>query len=370
MKYVNSYDKFLEKRNVNKSLEMLVEHFGMLLESDEAATAAPAEVQSEKEIISEMPEDQKNKIEDIIGKFFPEAKGKVDLDKPTEEPKKDGETPKEGEKPEGEKGVEKTNEEAGILLAITVASLIPACMEAIGSFSNFLKQKFGINLDEKQMANVKKMNEAITALNKISAGKEGKFMGKSYNPGNFKEISNLLSKELGNPELEFGKGYDDGHGHGDKKEESKPEGEQIKEAQEENDRTKLNKFDDEISKELAKYKKFRDKSFGTSFGNWMKEKGHALHHAYTAPIRGILFGISKVSKPTSKLRDEKVREKVANVLYSIAMIGLAGYGIISTLGHLAGVSEVAQVLLKGTEAGLNLGEVRKQALTTILGAAA
>lgn len=368
MKYVNSYDKFLEKRNVNKSLEMLVEQFGMLLEADESVKAAPAEVQSEKEIISEMPEDQKNKIEDIIGKFFPEAKGKVDLDKPTEEPK--GETPKEGDKPEGEEGVEKTNEEGGILLAITIASLIPACMEAIGSFSNFLKQKFGINLDEKQMVNVKKMNEAITALNKIKAGKEGKFMGKLYNAENFKEISNLLSKELGNPELEFGKGYDDGHGHGDKKEESKPEGEQIKEAQEESSASKLNKFDDTINKEIAKYKKFRDKSFGSSFGNWMKEKGHALHHAYTAPIRGILFGISKVSKPTSKLRDEKVREKVANVLYSIAMIGLAGYGIVSTLGHLAGVSEVTQILLKGTEAGLNLGEVRKQALTAIIGAAA
>lgn len=363
MKYVNSYDKFLEKRNVNKSLEMLVEQFGMLLEADEAVKAAPAEVQSEKEIISEMPEDQKNKIEDIIGKFFPEAKGKVDLDKPTEEPK--GETPKEGEKPEGEEGVEKTNEEGGILLAITIASLIPACMEAIGSFSNFLKQKFGINLDEKQIANVKKMNEAITALNKIKAGKEGKFMGKLYNAENFKEISNLLSKELGNPELEFGKGYDDGHGHGDKKEESKPESVQIKESQ-------ISPFssDANIDKEIAKYKKFRDKSFGSSFGNWMKEKGHALHHAYTAPIRSILFGISTLSKPTSKLRDEKVREKVANVLYSIAMIGLAGYGIVSTLGHLAGVSEVTQILLKGTEAGLNLGEVRKQALTAIIGAAA
>jgi len=369
MKYVNSYDKFLEKRNINKSLEMLVEQFGMLLETDEVSTA-PTEVQSDKEIIAEMPSQQKDKIEDIIGKFFPEAKGKVDLDKPTEEPKKEGETPKEGEAPkEGEEKAEKTNEEGGILLAITIASLIPACMEAIGSFSNFLKQKFGINLDEKQMQNVKKLNEAITALNKIKSGKEGKFMGKSYNQENFKEISNLLSKELGNPELEFGKGYDDGHGHGAKKEESKPESEQIKEAQE-SDVDKLNKFEETIDKELTKYKKFRDKSFGTNFGNWLKTKGHDLHHAYTAPIRGVLFGVSKLSKPTSKLRNEETREKVANVIYMVAMISLAGAGIASSLSHLNGASEVAQILLKGTEAGLNVSDLRKQAVSAVLGSAA
>jgi hypothetical protein len=100
----------------------------------------------------------------------------------------------------------------------------------------------------------------------------------------------------------------------------------------------------------------------------MKEKGHALHHAYTSPIRLVLRGVAKLSKKDSKLRDEATREKVANVIYAITMVGLAGYGIMSTLSHMAGVGEVAQIMLKGIEGGLNTAEVRKQALTAILGA--
>ena len=338
----------------------------MLLESDEAAGIVPAQAQSEKEILEEMPEEEKKKIEDILAKYFPETKGKLDVDNlPSESgegEKKEG----EGEKKEGEG--EKTNEEAGILLAITIASLIPAAMEAVGSLANLFKRKFGINLDEKQMENLKKLNEGITALNSIKAGKEGKFMSKSYNMETFKEISNILAKELATPELEFGKGYEDDHGHSDKKEESKPEGEQVKEAQKDDDLA-LNKVDAELDKELAKYKKFRDKLFGSNFGNWLKEKGHDLHHAYTAPIRGVLWTISLATKKDSKLRDEKIREKVANVLYAIAMISLAGYGIMSSLGSLSGVGEISQVLLKGVEGGVNLGELRKQALTALLGGA-
>ena len=106
--------------------------------------------------------------------------------------------------------------------------------------------------------------------------------------------------------------------------------------------------------------------FGSNFGNWMKEKGHKLHHVYTSPIRAVLWTISKATKKTSKLRDEKFREKVANVIYAIAMVGLAGWGIWSTLGHMAGVGEVSQIVLKGVEGGLNSNEIRKQALTALM----
>lgn len=357
MKYVNNYERFLEKRNFQNSLELLIERYGVLLESDEAAAIAPKESQSEKEILEEMPEDQKKKIEDILAKHFPETKGKLDVDKI---PGEGEEGKKEGEE-SGEKKVEgeKTNEEGGILLAITIASLIPACMEAVGSLGNMLKQKFGINLDDKQMENLKKLNEGITALKNILNKKEGKFQKKSYNESNFKEISSTLSKELAQPDLEFGKGYED-HGHGAKHSEEK----KVEEAAETEDTKAL------ITKELEKYKKFRDKLFGSNFGNWLKEKGHALHHAYTAPIRGVLWTISLATKPGSKLRNEEVREKVANVIYCITMIGLAGYGIASSLSHLHGVSEVTGIILKGAEAGLNTSELRKQAITSILGAAA
>jgi hypothetical protein len=384
MKRLSNYQKFFEK----KHLESILEEFSMILESDEAAAAAPTEVQSEKEILEEMPEDQKSKIEDILAKHFPESKGKLDVDnlKEGEGEKKEGE---KVEKKEGEEA-EKTNEGA-LLLAITIASLIPACMEAVGSISNLLKQKFSVNLDEKQIANLKKMNDAIATLNAVLSKGSGKFEGKEYNKKTFSEISNILSKELANPELAFGKGYDD-HGHGKTNEEAevateepKVEGDDTdKEFKEERLDPKYNKIlddtkkvvfgdkssEDQIKKEISKLKKFRDKIFGSNFGNWMKEKGHSLHHAYTSPIRAVLWTISKATKQSSKLRDEQFREKVANVIYAVTMVGLAGYGIMSTLGHMAGVGEVAQIVLKGVEGGLNTKEIIKSAVTGLMGGAA
>jgi len=363
MKRLNSYQKFFEQ----KQLESILEEFGSILESDEAAAATPKESQSEKEILEEMPEDQKTKIEDILAKHFPESKGKLDVDDLT---KGEGEK-KEGEKKEGEES-EKTNEGA-ILLAITIASLIPVCMEAVGGLSNLLKQKFSINLDDKQIANLKRMNDAIATYNKILSKGTGKFSGKEYDMKTFSEISNILSKELTNPELAFGKGYEDDHGHGSKTneeaevatEETKPEGDDT-----ESSVNKLKSVESQIKKEIAKLKKFRDKIFGSNFGNWMKEKGHALHHAYTAPIRAVLWTISKATKSSSKLRDEKFREKAANVIYAITMVGLAGYGIWATLGHMAGVGEVAQIVLKGLESGVNTKELIKTALTALMGGTA
>ena len=360
MKRLNNYQNFFEK----KQLESILEEFSIILESDEATGATPTEAQSEKEILEEMPEDQKSKIEDILAKHFPESKGKLNVD----------DLGSEGEKKEGEEA-EKTNESA-ILLAITIASLIPPCMEAVGSLSNLLKQKFSINLDDKQIANLKRMNDAIATYNKILSKGTGKFSGKEFNMETFSGISKILSRELANPELEFGKGYEDNHGHKTNEEVESETTKTDTESNGEIDNFSFSKLVDlekdtfeikkEIKKEIAKLKKFRDKMFGSNFGNWMKEKGHKLHHVYTSPIRAVLWTISKATKKTSKLRDEKFREKVANVIYAIAMVGLAGWGIWSTLGHMAGVGEVSQIVLKGVEGGLNSNEIRKQALTALM----
>ena len=48
------------------------------------------------------------------------------------------------------------------------------------------------------------------------------------------------------------------------------------------------------------------------------------------------------------------------------MIGLASWGIWSSISHLAGLSEVAQIFLKGLEQGVQMSEIRKQAITAIL----
>lgn len=392
MKRLSKYQVFFE----NRKNESILESFGMLLEADEAAAAAPAQSQSEKEILDETPEDKKKKLEDILGKYFPDTKGKVDVDTaPNEggEPAKEGEAKKEGEevekkavegeeveKKEGEEG-EKTNEGA-VLLAITIASLLPAVMEAAGSLTNLLKQKYGINLDEKQMASVKKINDGITAYNKLLKDPKAtvKFEKKPYTRENWEEISNVLSTELALPDLAFGKGYD-AHGHHapaakpaegekveDKKEEPAVAAKVAESAEAPEVAKKGDEATDQIKREIEKLKSQRDKVFGAKFGNWLKEKGHGLHSVYTSPIRLVLRGIAKFSKKSSKLRDEATREKIANVLYAITMISLAGYGIMSTLNHMAGVGEVAQILLKGTESGIQLSELRKQALTAILGA--
>jgi hypothetical protein len=119
--------------------------------------------------------------------------------------------------------------------------------------------------------------------------------------------------------------------------------------------------------EIQKIKNKRDQLFGSNFGNWMKEKAHKLHNLYTSPIRLALYGMSRVSKRSSKLRDEEFRTKIANVIYAITMVTLAGIGIWGSLGNLAGVSEVTGVVLKGIESGTNTSEIRKQAVGILMG---
>jgi hypothetical protein len=119
--------------------------------------------------------------------------------------------------------------------------------------------------------------------------------------------------------------------------------------------------------EIQKIKNKRDHLFGSDFGKWMKKSAHKLHSAYTSPIRLALYGLSRISKPSSKLRDEEFRTKVANVIYAITMVTLAGIGIWGSLGNLAGVNEVTGVVLKGIESGTNTSEIRKQAVGILMG---
>lgn len=268
--------------------------------------------QSDKEIIEKMPEDQKMEIEAIIAKHFNQ---KVNLDSAAETEEKESE--------EGGK----TNEGA-VLLAITIASLIPVAMEAVGTLGNLLKQKFGINLDEKQMAGLRKIGDAIECLKKISAGKEAEFLGKKHGAEDWTEIGQELVKHLG------------------------AGGESA----------------ENIKEEIGRLTKLRDGMFGSSFSKWLKEKGHQLHHLYTSPIRAALLGISKLSGKDSKLREEHFREKAANIIYAITMIGLAGAGIWEGLSQMAGVKDVGSIILKGIESGVNSSEIRKQALKALISA--
>ena len=113
---------------------------------------------------------------------------------------------------------------------------------------------------------------------------------------------------------------------------------------------------------LKKLIKQRDDEWGSDFGQWMKKKGHDLHHVYTWPIRKLLQGISLIKrffKKDSKLKDPKYREKVANVLYAITMAIVAGVGILSHLGHLHGVAAVSTTIADGVKEGKSIKDIVK-----------
>lgn len=393
MKHLSNYRKFYEKREIDSILEGVEVLF--------EGTIAPTEVESDKELVADSSEDEKSKIEDLIKKHF---KQDIDLDK-APRPRKEGDentedTKTEGENPEDKKTEGEGTNEGAVLLAITIASLIPVAMEAVGNLSNLLKRKFGINLTEDQLKQVKYYNDAITAYNKIITKGTAKFEGTDYNWKNWNELGTKLFELTKNEAVQFGKGSEflgHGHGHGDKHEETPkeevskeqpteqtkpetktPETTQQKETPKEEVKESLlleaeaakvtgtNADKKLVETEILKLKAIRDKLFGTSFGNWLKENGHKLHHAYTSPIRLALWGMAKLTKRDSKLRDEQFREKVANVIYSITMVSLAGVGIWQGISHLHGVNEVGALILKGIEGGVNTPEIRKQALTALM----
>jgi hypothetical protein len=396
MKHLSNYRRFCEKREIDSILEGTE----MLFEG----TIAPTNIESDKELLANSSENEKSKIENLIKKHF---KQDIDLDKaPSPQEKSSGENPEdkknEGENPENKKDEGESKNEGAVLLSITIASLIPVAMEAVGSLSNLLKRKFGINLSEDQLKQVKYYNDAITSYKKIITKGSAKFVGIDYNWKNWTELGSKLSELTGNESVQFGKGSEflnHGHRHlkdehketnkedtSETKSETKPDVKQEVKT-EQTAKTEATKkevkesliFESEKAKvtgtnadkkllegEIAKLKAIRDKLFGTSFGNWLKEKGHELHHAYTSPIRLALLGMSKLTKKDSKLRDEQFREKVANVIYSITMVSLAGMGIWQGISHLNGVSEVSGIILKGIEGGVNTAEIRKQALTALM----
>lgn len=100
-------------------------------------------------------------------------------------------------------------------------------------------------------------------------------------------------------------------------------------------------------------------------GAW-KEAGHSLHKLYTWPIRTLLKGISWGTDKGSKLRDPKYREKVANIIYGIIMASVAGYGIYSHIGHLAGIGPISATLADVAKGTVSV----KDAITNALSAAA
>ena len=54
-------------------------------------------------------------------------------------------------------------------------------------------------------------------------------------------------------------------------------------------------------------------------------------------------------------------------MYAIFMIGLATIGIWNSISHLTGLSEVSKIILKGIAGGVQMSEIRKEAVASIIG---
>ena len=122
---------------------------------------------------------------------------------------------------------------------------------------------------------------------------------------------------------------------------------------------KTKRYVDNKKAELAKMKQEGDKKFGGKLSKLLKEAGHGLHLVYTSPIRALLWTISLFTPKGSDLRNPKIREKIANIIYAAGMIGFAGYGIFHSIQHLAGVSEAATAIIDGTKGGKSVSEIVK-----------
>ena len=187
-------------------------------------------------------------------------------------------------------------EEVGLALAITIAGLIPPALELVGGVTNKAKQMIGLNDQEK------------------------------------KELADLNAK------IKKAKGLVDNF----------------------DDKTIGSNDEEKRAIELLKnLKDERDEKFGTKFGNWAKHAGHSLHHAYVTPIRKMFEYAAKFSKKDSKLRDEDYREKLSNIIYAAVMMGVAGVGIASHIGHLNGVGPVLTTIADGVKEGKSIVDLVK-----------
>jgi uncharacterized protein YnzC (UPF0291/DUF896 family) len=120
---------------------------------------------------------------------------------------------------------------------------------------------------------------------------------------------------------------------------------------------KTKQYVDNKKAELAKMKQEGSEKFGGKLSKLLKEAGHGLHSIYTSPIRALLWTISLFTPKGSDLKNPKIREKIANIIYAAGMIGFAGYGIFHSIQHLAGVSEAATAIIDGVKGGKSVSEI-------------
>jgi hypothetical protein len=202
----------------------------------------------------------------------------------------------------GEPLTEEELNEIAVTTVVTIAGLIPIALNVAGWATNRIKQKFGINLSNQQKQQLARVKQSIEKKEK--------------------EIETL-------------------------------------------DKANNKPAEDKARKELEKLIHFRDSEFGSSIANKLKSAGESLHHAYVYPIERLLAGIAYFQKKGSKLKDKHYREKVANILYAITMVTIAGAGVISHIKHLAGVGPIITTIADLVKGGKSIADIAKEVLIAI-----
>lgn len=192
---------------------------------------------------------------------------------------------------------EKNKENVNESLVITLALALPMILEAGGSIAGWINKKYGLSKEE--LEEYKKWQAQYTSLKKTI---------ESYTD----------TLKLTDP--------------------------------------KTKQYVENKKAELAKMKE-EGKKFGGRMAKFLKEAGHSLHSLYTSPIRALLWTISLFTPKGSDLRDKKVREKIANIIYATGMVIYAGVGTYQSLTHLYGVSEAATAIIDGTKTGKSVSEI-------------
>ena len=194
-------------------------------------------------------------------------------------------------------GKEENKEKVNEALAITLALALPMILEAGGSIAGWVNKKFGLSKEE--LEEYKKWEIEYNNLKK--------------------KIESYTNLKLTDP--------------------------------------KTKRYVDNKKVELAKMKEIGSKKFGGKISKFLKEAGHSLHHLYTSPIRALLWTISLFAPEGSDLKDPKIREKIANIIYAVGMMVFAGYGVYSSVKHLIGVTEAATAIIDGVKGGKSVSEI-------------
>lgn len=204
-------------------------------------------------------------------------------------------------------------------LAVTIALLLPAILELTGGVLNKIKQQFLPTEQRDELNDLLQQIKDIRKKHDIS-----KFVDNPFND---------------TPEQKRAKG-------------------QIKQIKKE--------IEDKFGAKVPWLKWDEEKGFVRDDKS-LKTLGHKLHHVYTSPIVAFLRLASIVPGAPKILKDKGSRQKIADIIYAVAMLIMGGahvkHGIQDILAsHGVDAAKLADTVGNGYKTGLSFAEITGEAL--------